>query len=1182
LFRKLLIPLVVALPWCLFAQVSIVQPDLRLRVVTVSLYSSADTLIPLPHSFLVHESERLILDSLRTLRRGLDYEFKSISGTITLRSTFIQETLRDGRRHTLTVEYLQHPFFLKPTYSLRALQPRQDTLLTKIVRAASDRTALPAGDIIGPGLQRSGSIIRGLSVGSNRDLTLASGFRLQLSGNIAPGLDVVAALTDENVPIQPEGTTQTLQELDKVFVELRNPFFNATLGDFVYQVPERVGGEFTAFSRKLQGATGSATFRNVLGEGSLLDVSTTGGTARGKFTTNQFQGIEGNQGPYRLSGEDPGRRPVIIAGTERVYINGQLMTRGETNDYTIDYTTGEITFSPRRMVTSATRISVDFQYSDRQFVRNLLGVAASVAAFKNTLKISTSFSQEADDYDSPVEMALDDTLRSIIASSGRSRFGAAVTGIRFAGIDTTTRLPRGQYVRRDTIIDGRLRSFFVYAPGDPMALYSVVFSYVDRVPADSLGYQKSTAGGFSVAGLGKGSYLPLQFLPVPELRRVAGARAELLPVPELVISGELALSERDMNRLAPGNVALQSGSAHKLEASYKPRNVTIGGANVGDLELRLVERFVDSRFTSFDRFNEVEFARDWNLTSADAGDEQLGEASIAIRTPADVNVRGSYGVLRRSGSIRSSKWSVEGSYQDSSGVAASVGSDILSTESPMQNSTSSWSRYRGNVAANVWYLRPSLRIEAEDRRQRSAGTDSLAPGSFRFLELSPGLTILKASPLMITGEVQFRTEDSASHGLLHRAFRSVTQLYDVRLQEWNSFSSSIALSVRRTDLSEHFARVGDGSTKTVLARSQSRYTPLRRALDLDVLYEFARERSAPMKRVFVRVPKGTGNYVYKGDENQNGLPDESEFVQTRFDGDFVAVYVADESLVPVSEVKTGARLRVTPRRFIGQTDDFVSRIVNALSSETVVRIEERGTDDNPANLYLLRMSRFLNDSTTISGTQLFTQDIYVNESDPSLSLRFRFNERRSLLRLVGNAEHGMLRERSIRLRSQLLKEIGNQTDFTNKTDRLATAAASPRQRDISSDELRTEFSYRPYSEWELAFGIGVSRIRNRTSVGVAEADLNDELIRLTYSLKGGGQLRGEMQREEAQVQGVGSLSDAPYEFTNGRVIGKTYQWRLAFDYRISQYVQVSVAYDGRLEGTRSTVHTGRAEARAFF
>lgn len=1096
----------------------------------------------------------------------------------------MKNVLADSANHTLVVEYERYPFSLKPDYTLHTITLFADSAKGLSPKRFVVSAGFSAGDVFGPGLQRSGSIIRGLTVGSSRDLTLNSGFRLQMSGKVAAGLDLTAALTDENVPIQPEGTTQTLRELDKVFVQLRNPSFAATLGDFVYEVTERDGGEFGKFSRKLQGASGSAAFKNVLGASSTVDVAVTGASARGKFTTNQFQGIEGNQGPYRLSGEEPSRRPIVIAGTERVYVNGQLMTRGETNDYTVDYSTGEIFFSPRRLVTNATRIAVDFQYTDRQFVRNLVGASARFGALNNALTFSTSLTQEADDDESPIDIALNDTLRGIIGSSGSDRFRASVTGARYAGWDSVTNSPRGQYIMRDTLVAGRRRALLVYAPGDPAARYSCVFTFVDRMPVDSLGYQKITSGGFTVAGLGRGDYLPIEFLPVPELRRMANGRVEYRPTSDVTLNAEYALSEQNINRLAPAGSTTRRGGAYKVQAAFRPRALSLGGISLGGLDVRLTDRFVDGRFVSMDRFNDVEFARAWNIEPGDTGDEVLREALISLQPHPHLRLGATYGLLERTGSLSTRKWTFEGLYVDSARARLSIASDLLKSENTNQANSTKWYRERAAASYLVWHFQPAIRVEAEDREQRSLSSDSLSRGSFRFLEIAPGVTIVRTYPFAISGEVQFRTEDSVAHGTLRRAFQAVTQLYEFHLQDWNSLSSSASLSVRKSELSPDFAQSGVFSTNTILVRSQSRYTPMRRMIDLDALYEFARERSAPMKRVFVRVAKGTGNFIYRGDMNQNGLPDESEFEQTRFEGDYVATFVPDDQLVPVSDVKVGVRFRLTPNRLVTQPKSPLEKALAALSAETVLRLEERGTDSDPANLYLLRLSRFLNDTTTISGTQLVTQDLHLFESDPSLSIRFRYSERNGLLRLVGSSERVYARERSVRIRAQLLKEIGNQTDIVNKIDRLASSVVSPRQRNLESNELRTEFSYRPFSEWEIAFGTALSQVSNRMSDGETEGNLNDQFVRLTYSLLSGGQLRSEVQREEAQVKaGSRTLSgEYPFEFTNGRLIGKTYQWRLAFDYRITQYIQVSVSYDGRSEGTRPAVHTGRAEAKAFF
>ncbi len=472
----------------------------------------------------------------------------------------------------------------------------------------------------------------------------------------------------------------------------------------------------------------------------------------------------------------------------------------------------------------------------------------------------------------------------------------------------------------------------------------------------------------------------------------------------------------------------------------------------------------------------------------------------------------------------------------------------------------------------------------EDRLQNPNSSDSLAQGSFRFLEIAPSLSTLHLNPVRMSAEVQFRTEDSASNGVMAKAMYAVTQLYDMQLRQWNSLTGSVALSLRKSDVTDEFASKGTPSSTTMLLRSQVQYAPWQRALDADVLYEFARDRSAAMRRIFLPVPIGTGNYRYIGDVNHNGVADDDEFVETGFDGDYVAITVPGEQLVPVADLTTGLHLRLNGGKLLTQKITFLEKALSAVSTETVARIEEKSTTPDASDIYLLHFSRFQNDSTTISGANLLTQDVYLFESDPSFSLRFRLNERKGLVRLVGITERSYLREQSVRLRNQFLREIGNQTEFTHKVDQLFPTVSSPTQRDLTSDELRTEFSYRPYSEWDVSFGAALSGVTDRYGGADATANINEQFVRLTYALVSLGQLKAEIDRDEVLIANGQSLGAAafPFEFTNGMVVGKTYQWHLAFDYRMSQFLQLTFNYDGRSEGGGAAVHTARAEARAYF
>lgn len=166
------------------------------------------------------------------------------------------------------------------------------------------------------------------------------------------------------------------------------------------------------------------------------------------------------------------------------------------------------------------------------------------------------------------------------------------------------------------------------------------------------------------------------------------------------------------------------------------------------------------------------------------------------------------------------------------------------------------------------------------------------------------------------------------------------------------------------------------------------------------------------------------------------------------------------------------------------------------------------------------------------------------------------------------------------MRWQLVKEISNQIDYENKINQVVASHENYRVRDIGSNFVISDWMYRPEPRFEFGFKIGLGKAENKSTTHITTADINTQGARIIYSIKDRGLARLEFNREEVQI--IGATQNIPFELAAGRVLGKTWLWRLAVEYRVTSFIQTSVYYDGRKEAKLKTNHQMRGEVRAFF
>ncbi|UCH61729.1 MAG: hypothetical protein JSU77_07890 [Fidelibacterota bacterium] len=539
-------------------------------------------------------------------------------------------------------------------------------------------------------LVTAGSLFRGLTLSTGRGVNLSGGLNIRLQGELTRGVFINGSLTDQNLPIQPEGDTHTLNELDQIRLALTSRRSGVEVGDFILKGQE---GRLSSFERKLEGMRIRLQGENWEAESALAG-------SPGRFRSQHIQGLDGCQGPYSLATHEGSRTLIILPGTEVVYLNGKRLQRGESLDYTMDYATGELSFTPRHTIRSDSRIVVDFEYTDLVYSRTTGYLSTGWHGERSGLTITAL--TERDNVQSNLEFSLSAEDREHLRGIG-DREQEAVISTAIPDSTGSYDLVDGHYVWRGPDQGDHTVSFFnVGGQG----------RYRRIVAGDRIAYQWVPPEELSQYNA---SYAPFRILKLPRQQDLVLASWHLQGNSGGQLARvELGVSDVDLNRSSPLDDQDNRATGYAVQLQWKSKPLSLAGRPMS-AGVQLDGLGKGNRFQPPGRWDVVEFQRDWDLDShpegynwqtvnlfLEEGGQQRAFAQLG-RIEADSVITGRL------------RWGVTGN--DAGRLTGRFTQTLLSRE----NSERRWQLVDGELQYKFRNLEPFFRYYSEDRQRDSDG-----------------------------------------------------------------------------------------------------------------------------------------------------------------------------------------------------------------------------------------------------------------------------------------------------------------------------------------------------------------------------------------------------------------------------------------------------------------------------
>ncbi len=1025
-------------------------------------------------------------------------------------------------------------------------------------------------------IQANGSLGRELSFGNNQDAVVNSNFQLQINGMLKDSIELSAAFTDNNLPIQPDGTTTQLNEFDRVFLQFKKKNWQLNLGDIDIR---QNGMYFLNFYKRLQGIEFQTT--NQISPSARATTLVSGSIAKGKFNRNIFQGLEGNQGPYRLAGANNEFFFIVLANTEKVYLNGELLQRGEDQDYIINYNTAEVTFMPRKMITKDSRIQIEFEYADRSYLNSNLYLNEEVE-FNKKLKLKLGAFTNGDAKNSQINQTLDPKQKQFLFNIGDSIQNAYYPTVKLDSFTTDKILYERVYVVTGTQQD----SFYRYSVDPAKARYTLSFSDVgpgngNYVPDFNGANGKVFRYIESINGIKQGQYEPVMVLVTPKKQQLVSLGTEYQINKNNSLKTEMALSNYDVNTFSSKNSGDDIGLAARVQYSH---STVLHAARPLQLNSTIDYEYVQQKFKPLERLRYVEFTREWGLP--------------LVLSPATENI------LRLSSQLKSQKQSL--SYQfmtyqrsDSYKGYQNILQYVADIKGILVNNQFALTHFnsfagKGNYIRPVLdlskqlkklaFIRAGVRYALEKNEVRDARNDTLTALSFSFDTWSAYLKTNESKKNRYALNFFTRSDKYPFQKALVRGDRSYNTNVEAQLLRSEHHQLIVNATYRILKVySKDVSRQQDD--RTILGRSEYLISEWKGLLTGNVLYELGTGQEQRRDFAYFEVPAGQGEYTWI-DYNADGIQQLNEFEVAIFQDQakFIRIFIPTNQFVKANYTTLNYSFTVNPKAVFNKNgltgfSKFIARFnLQTSMQKSKKSIASGDFEFNPFkygvfDTALLTMSTsFLN---SLSFNRYFNKwglDLSNVQNTGKALLTYGYESRKRkdwIMKVRWGISNFMTMDVNNRLGLNALYT----PSFSNRNYELHIYSTEPRITLVRGTVFRIQTSYKMEVKKNISGYGGERSVSNALHLETKYNVLQTSSINASFTYN---------YINYKKPDGTSKNPSVEYIILDGLLPGRNFLWAADFTKRLFNNVELNFQYEGRKAADSKTVHVGRAAVRALF
>ncbi len=1021
-------------------------------------------------------------------------------------------------------------------------------------------------------IQSNGSFGRSLSFGNNQDAVVNSSVQLQLNGMLKDSIEIAVALTDNNLPIQPDGTTQQLNEFDQIFLQFKKRNWELNLGDIDIRQNNLY---FLNFYKRLQGI--SFQTKTQLSPSVQSNTLVSGSIAKGKFTRNVFMGLEGNQGPYRLTGANNEFFFIVLANTERVFIDGELMQRGEDQDYIINYNTAEVSFMPRRMITKDSRIQIEFEYAERNYLNANLYLYQELAV-NEKFKLKIGAFNNSDAKNSQINQTLDANQKQFLFDVGDSLNNAFYPTIYEDSFSADKILYEKVYYTSGAITD----SFYRYSVDPAIAKFSLSFTDVGIGKGNYIPDFNGANGRVfkfvePINGVRQGQYEPVMILVTPKKQQLITLGADYEINKNNSIKAELAMSNYDVNTFSSKHGGDDRGFASRVQYT---NSVLLNNSKKLELISNIDHEYVQEKYKPLERLRYVEFSREWGLPLIlNPATENILRLSTQLKDKNNHSL--SYQFMTY---LRTDDYSGFQNLIQHKGI---IGGWQFSNQFLLTKFNSAFDK--GNYIRPVIdfskqlksleMIRLGFRYALEKNEVKNEATDTLSAQSFSFDTYSVYLKTDENKKNRYGITFFTRADKHPTSEKLYRADRSYNLNFqaEVLKSDKHQFLFNGTYRVLRV---YNQALSGQTNDNTILGRAEYLINEWKGLLSGNVLYELGTGQEQRRDFAYLEVPAGQGEFTWN-DYNNDGIQQLNEFETALFQDQakFIRIFVPTNQFTKANYITLNYNFNLNPRALlVGELKGF-KNFLSRISLQTSMQRHRKSISQGNFEFDPFKFA--ITDTALLTLNTSYINSLSFNRYSSKWGLDVSNLKNSGKALLTYGYESRELNDWIARLRWNLSASLTFDLHTKKGRNALYTPSFGNRNYELDAYSAEPKLSFVRGTVFRLQTSYKLEVKNNKEEYGGEQSVSNSLSMETKYNVLQNSSIIGRFTYNNIRYDHPANTT-VSYIMLNGLLPGQNFLWSIDLTKRLLNNLELNLQYEGRKPGDTRTIHVGRAAIRALF